>query len=151
MQKLEKVIKEKKSLIKNAKRKTFRTQLQNIAETQKYWKIARWGKEKAGKLPELPIVPELTKHDGGIATTFAEKAEVFKTQFFPFSLQPEPEPQEQSANYQQHQLSQEISKEEVQEILNRKKPYTASGKDTLPNGFLKVLGVTRQWQSRTRA
>ena len=59
--KLEKVIKEKKHLIKNAKRKIFREQLQNLAETQKHWKIAKWGKEKAGKPPELPIVPELTK------------------------------------------------------------------------------------------
>ena len=56
------------------------------------------------------------------------------------SLQPEPEPQEQPANYQQYQLSQEISKKEVQEILKRKKPFTACGKDTLPNRFLKVLG-----------
>ena len=63
--KLEKVIKKKKYLIKNAKRKTFREQLQNLAETQKHWKIARWGEEKAGKPPELPIIPELTYYNPG--------------------------------------------------------------------------------------
>ena len=137
--KLEKVIKKKKYLIKNAKRKTFREQLQNLAETQKHWKIARWGKEKAGKPPELPIVPELTKQDRETARTFTEKVEVFKTQFFPLPLQPEPELQDQPANHQQYQLSQEISKESIHNILEKKKPFTASGKDTLPNGFLKVL------------
>ena len=138
--KLEKVIKEKKHLIKNAKRKIFREQLQNLAETQKHWKIAKWGKEKAGKPPELPIVPELTKQDGETARTFTEKVEVFKTQFFPLPPQPVPESQDQPANHQQHQLSQEISKEDIHNILKKKKPFTAPGKDTLPNGFLKVLG-----------
>ena len=137
--KLEKVIKEKKHLIKNTKRKILREQLQNLAETQKHWKIAKWGKEKAGKPPELPIVPELTKQDGETARTFTEKVEVFKTQFFPLPLQPVPESQDQPANHQQHQLSQEISKEDIHNILKKKKPFTAPGKDTLPNGFLKVL------------
>ena len=39
--KLEEVIKEKKYLIKKAKRNTFRTQLQNMADTQQYWRIAK--------------------------------------------------------------------------------------------------------------
>ena len=62
-------MKEKNYLIQKAKRNTFRTQLQNMADTQQYWRIAKWGKEKAGKPPELPIVPELTKPDGGTART----------------------------------------------------------------------------------
>ena len=136
---LERVIKKKKHLIKNAKRKIFREQLQNLAETQKHWKIAKWGKEKAGKLPELPIVQELTKQDGETARTFTEKVEVFKTQFFPLTLQPVPESQDQPANHQ-HQLSQEISKEDIHNILKKKNLFTAPGKDTLTNGFLKVLG-----------
>ena len=127
-------------MIKNTKRKKFREQLQNLAETQKHWKRAKWGKEKAGKPPELLIVPELTKQDGETARTFTEKVEVFKTQFFPVLLQPVPESQDQPANHQQHQLSQEISKEDIHNILKKKKPFTASGKDTLPNRFLKVLG-----------
>ena len=39
--KLEEVIKEKKYLIKKAKRNTFRTQLQNMADIQQYWRIAK--------------------------------------------------------------------------------------------------------------
>ena len=103
--KLEEIIKEKKYLIKKAKRITFTTQFQNIAEVQQYWRIAKWEKEKVGKLPELPIVPELTKPDGGTTRTFTEKAEMFRTQFFPTVLQPEPESQDQLENCQQHQLS----------------------------------------------
>ena len=77
--KLEEVIKEKKYLIKKAKRNTFRTQLQNMADIQQYWRIVKWGKEKVGKPPELPIVPELTKPDRRTARTFTEKAEMFRT------------------------------------------------------------------------
>ena len=111
-----------------------------MAETQQYWRIAKWRKEKVGKPPELPIVPELTKPDGGTARTFTEKAEMFRTQFFSTALQPGPESQDQLKNCQQHQLFQEVTKEDVQNALKRKKPFTAPGKDTLSNGFLKMLG-----------
>ena len=65
---------------------------------------------------------------------------MFNTQFFPTALQPESESQDQLENCQQQQLSQEVTKEDVQNALKRKKPFTAPGKDILPNGFLKMLG-----------
>ena len=38
------------------------------------------------------------------------------------------------------QLSQEVTCEEVEQILAKKKPFTAEGRDKLPNGFLRALG-----------
>ena len=75
----------------------------------------------------------------GLAKTFEEKTKAFSAQFFPKALVPEPST-ESSQSTPEIQLSQEVTAEEVEQILNKKKPFTAGGKDKLPNGFLKALG-----------
>ena len=39
------------------------------------------------------------------------------------------------------EVSQEVTPEEVEQVLKKKRPYSARGKDGLPNGFLKALGT----------
>ena len=108
-----------------------------MASSSKFWKLAKWGKAKANTTPDLPLVPDLETQEG-LAKTFEEKTKAFSEQFFPDALVPEPTP----ANSQpilELQISQEVTSEEVEHILNKKKPFTAGGRDKLPNGFLRAL------------
>ena len=75
----------------------------------------------------------------GLAKTFEEKTKAFSAQFFPKALVPEPST-ESSQTTPEIQLSLEVTAEEVEQILNKKKTFTAGGKDKLPNRFLKALG-----------
>ena len=109
-----------------------------LASSSKFWKLAKWGKTKANRTPDLPLVPDLETQEG-LAKTFEEKTIAFSVQFFPKALVPEPST-ESTQSTPEIQLSQEVTAEEVEQILNKKKPFTAGGKDKLPNGFLKALG-----------
>ena len=57
----------------------------------------------------------------------------------PQHLVPEPG-SESSQTISEIQLSQEVTCEEVEQILAKKKPFTAGARDKLPNGFLRALG-----------
>ena len=120
------------------KQNTFRHQIHELASSSKFWKLAKWGKSKANKTSDLPLVPDLETQEG-IAKTFEEKTKAFSQQFFPKALVPEPG-SESSQTISEIQLSQEVTCEEVEQILAKKKPFTAGGRDKLPNGFLRALG-----------
>ena len=75
-----------------------------------------------------------------LAKIFKEKTKLFSAQFFPKALTPEPST-ERSQSTPEIQLSQEVTTEEVEQILNKKKLFTTGGKDKLPNRFLKALGL----------
>ena len=135
---LEQATKLKKKAVRDGKQNTFRHQIHELASSSKFWKLAKWGKSKANKTPDLPLVPDLETQKG-IAKTFEEKTKAFSQQFFPKALVPEPG-SESSQTISEIQLSQEVTCEEVEQILAKKKPFTAGGRDKLPNGFLRALG-----------
>ena len=135
---LEQATKLKKKAVRDRKQNTFRHQIHELASSSKFWKLAKWGKSKANKTPDLPLVPDLETQEG-IAKTFEEKTKAFSQQFFPKALVPEPG-SESSQTISEIQLSQEVTCEEVEQILAKKKPFTAGGRDKLPNGFLRALG-----------
>ena len=135
---LEEATKLKKKAVREGKQNTFRKQVHELASPSKFWKLAKWGKSKANKTPDLPLVPDLETQEG-LAKSFEEKTKSFSAQFFPEARVPEPSTESHQST-PEIQLSQEVTTEEVEQILNKKKPFTAGGKDKLPNGFLKALG-----------
>ena len=135
---LEQATKLKKKAVRDGKQNTFRHQIHELASSSKFWKLAKWGRSKANKTSDLPLVPDLETQEG-IAKTFEEKTKAFSQQFFPKALVPEPG-SESSQTISEIQLSQEVTCEEVEQILAKKKPFTAGGRDKLPNGFLRALG-----------
>ena len=115
------------------------TKVHELASSSKFWKLAKWGKTKANRTPDLPLVPDLETQEG-LAKTFEEKTKAFSAQFFPKALTPESST-ERSQSTAEIQLSQKVTAEEVEQILNKKKCFTAGGKDKLPNRFLKALSL----------
>ena len=135
---LEEATKLKRKAVREGKQNTVRKQVHELASSSKFWKLAKWGKSKANKTPDLPLVPDLETQEG-LAKSFEEKTKSFSAQFFPEALVPEPSTESHQST-PEIQLSQEVTTEEVEQILTKKKPFTAGGKDKLPNGFLKALG-----------
>ena len=129
---LEEATKLKKKAVREGKQNTFRKQVHELASSSKFWKLAKWGKSKANKTPDLET-------QEGLAKSFEEKTKSFSAQFFPEARVPEPSTESHQST-PEIQLSQEVTTEEVEQILNKKKPFTAGGKDKLLNGFLKALG-----------
>ena len=109
---LEQATKLKKKTVRDGKQNTFRHQIHELASSSKFWKLAKWGKSKANKTPDLPLVPDPETQEG-IAKTFEEKTKVFSQQFFPKALVPEPG-SESSQTISEIQLSQEVTCEEVE-------------------------------------
>ena len=134
---LEQAIKLKKKAVREGKQLTFRRQVHDMASSSKFWKLAKWGKIKANTIPNLPLVPDLETQEG-LAKIFEEKTKAFSEEFFPDALVPEPTPANSQPIFKL-QVSQEVTSEEVEYILNKKKPFTAGGRDKLPNGFLRVF------------
>ena len=91
-EKLEQATKLKKKVIRDGKQNTFRHQIHELASSSKFWKLAKWGKSKANKTPDLPLVPDLETQEG-TAKTFEEKTKAFSQQFSPKALVPEPSPE----------------------------------------------------------
>ena len=135
---MSKQLRTRKKTVRKRKQTTFRQQVHKLASSSKFWKLAKWGKTKANRTSDLPLVPDLETQKR-LAKTFEEKTKVFSAQFFPKVLVPEPST-ESSESTPEIQLSQEVTAEEVEQILNKKKLFTAGGKDKLPNRFLKALG-----------
>ena len=82
---LEQATKLKKKAVRDGKQNTFRHQIHELASSSKFWKLAKWGKSKANKTPDLPLVPDPETQEG-IAKTFEEKTKAFSQQFFPKAL-----------------------------------------------------------------
>ena len=93
----------------------------------------RWAKDKGGQPRPLPQLPQLTVTDRKgvqrVATTFKEKVEMLKTQFFP-------EPREadlsdiEGTHYPEPVVTSDgISREEVQEALRWVAKDKAPGPD----------------------
>jgi hypothetical protein len=138
--------KTKRKLIIQAKRRSFREAIHEVAEKGGgMWKLAKWGRTKAQRPNELPIMPTLVTEQGNIAHTIAEKAEFLRARFYPtmeadltdindFSFSRESFPPDSI------EVSQEATKEEVESTLKSRKPFKAPGIDGIPNGFLQAMG-----------
>jgi hypothetical protein len=138
--------KTKRKLIIQAKRQSFREAIHEAAEKgDRIWKLAKWGRTKAQKPSELPIMPTLVTEQGNIAHTILEKGEFLQARFYPtieadlsdiedFSFSRE------SFLRNSLEVSQEATKEEVESILRSRKPFKTPGIDGIPNGFLQAMG-----------
>ena len=98
--------------IRDGKQNTFRHQIHELARSSKFWKLAKWGKSKANKTPDLSLVPDLETQEG-TAKIFEEKTKAFSQQFFPKALVPEPSP-ESFQTVPEIQLFQKVTCEEVE-------------------------------------
>ena len=77
---LEQATKNKKKAVREVKQTTFRQQVHELASSSKFWKLAKWGKTKANRTSDLPLVPDLETQEG-LAKTFEEKTKAFSAQF----------------------------------------------------------------------
>lgn len=66
-------------MIHQAKRKHFREAIQEAAEGEGIWRLAKRGRENQGAIV-IPVMPPL-QTDNGIARTIPEKAEALKARF----------------------------------------------------------------------
>jgi hypothetical protein len=74
--------KTKRKLITQAKRQRFREAIHEAAENgDGIWKLAKWGRTKAQKPNELPIMPTLVTEQGSTASTIMEKGEFLRLCF----------------------------------------------------------------------
>ena len=73
---LEEVTKLKKKAVRESKQNTFRKQVDKLASSSKFWKLAKWGKSKANKTSDLPLVSDL-KTQEGLAKRFEKKTKSF--------------------------------------------------------------------------
>ena len=136
--------KRKQKLVAQAKRQCFRNAVHKAAEDGGIWRLAKWGRTKAQRPNELPIMPALVTQST-IAHTITEKAEVLQARFYPNVEADLSDIQDTSFSRESFplesiQINQEATREEVEAILKRRKPFTALGKDGISNGFLKAIG-----------
>lgn len=139
--------KAKRKLIIQAKRQSFREAIHEAAENgDGIWKLAKWGRTKAQKPNELPIMPTLVTEQGHTASTIMEKAEFLRARFYPtieadltdiedFSFSRESFP------LNSIEVDRKATREEVESILKSRKPFKAPGIDGIPNGFLQAMGT----------
>ena len=134
----------KERTIKIAKEAYYRKELENLSKDPKdYQKYARFTRDKLGKPPELPIIPNLKDKDNNKeSTSYSTKVELLASSFYPNPLEadlgdistynyPEELPTD---NY--------ITTKEVLSIFKRIKAKSAPGIDKIPNSFLKKIGET---------
>ena len=133
--------------IQKAKREAFREALHELGQSDKFWPLVRWAKEKSGTPPAPRTVPDLTSGQS-TATTFEEKTEVFRRQFYP----PAPDTADLSDVGEPHPdgpipvsratplTCPQVSADDIIAAMKKKKPFSAPGCDGYPNAFLKALG-----------
>ena len=126
------------------KRRSFREAVQDAADSPEgVWRFARWAREKGGKPPELPIMPDLDTPEGP-AKTIADKALVLRRRFYP-------QTEADLSDIQDHTFApdtfmdplsseKEASKDKVRSAIRAMKPWKAPGHDRVPAGFLKAMG-----------
>ena len=143
---------QRNSTIRRAKAASFRGFIHHIAgEPQALWKMARWGRTASYTPPEPPAVPSLKPSDLGdqpllgsqarpLASSFQEKVDLLRAQFFPEPDSADlsdipPDPPEDSGGARWEITQEEVAKV-IQSLPNRKAP----GATGVPNSFLKAMG-----------
>jgi hypothetical protein len=137
---------EKKKLISYEKRKAFRQDIHDAAESSEgVWRLAKWARTKglADKGPELPTMPPL-EYSEGTASTFEDKVLALSQRFYPDSPADLSDIADYSFRDETFQtslpLKQEITTDEIEGIIRRQASKKAPGRDGIPMEFLKAMG-----------
>lgn len=134
---------DKKHLIKRAKQKTFREQVDEASrDPNGIWKLARWARKEGGKPPDLPTMPPLNTGTE-IAYTIAEKEAVLLKRFFP-DVQADLSDIEDNIFADTPDEFYSIclaNKEEVKKAIHEQKSKGATGPDDISPRFLKAMGA----------
>ena len=132
----------KRKLIIQAKRQSFQEAIHEAAENgDGIWKLAKWGRTKAQKPNELPIMPTLVIEQGNTTSTIMEKAEFLQARFYPTievdltDIEDFPFSRE-SFLLNSIEVDRRATREEVESILKSRKLFKALGIDGISNGIL---------------
>ena len=132
----------KERMILVAKRKSFRTMIQEATEGEGLWKLAKWGKTDYGAI-QLPTMPTL-RTAAGSARTIHEKAKALKERFYPEVHADLQDISDMSFNDDSFmptiELKKHVQAEEVTNLLRTRRRNKAPGNDSISNEFLKAMG-----------
>jgi hypothetical protein len=128
-------------------RANWRRLIEDLTDDQKHphngglWRLSRWSRRVAGKAHTDPHIPALRRHEEEEPTEDnIERARILAEKFFP---PPPRTTHTQTAREAQPadtvQISREVTKEEVAEVLEHLPPGKAPGPDGIPNEILKAL------------
>lgn len=130
----------KRRVIRDSKRRLWRSALYNASDTNQLWNFTRWGR---GATPPPPIMPPLKGPEGLVYST-EEKSEALRSRFY---ASPEADTAdisedllEESSFGEKLSMMPEIDTKEISAILSKRKNTSAPGYDGIPYGFLKALG-----------
>lgn len=129
----------KTRLIKKTLSRAHRRRVQQVIEDgpQGMWRLAKWARNRDGAY-EKGITPSLKIQEpsspGTIAETIDQKAEAFRTAFFP---QPPPADLSDTESFQHPQPIEfpTITTQEIQEAVRGAKAGKAPGEDGIPNSL----------------
>ena len=106
------------------------------------WKLARWGREGSHQPPQPPRVPTLKLDRRCQASTFGEKAQAFREQFFP-----SPESADLSdirgdttGDRQDELPAPQVTEDDIVATITTLPNDKAPGVSGVPNRFLKLMG-----------
>ena len=112
-------------------------------DSQQLWNLEKWARLHSHRPPDPLTLPPLQQPDAtGLATSHFEKAAVLAQRFFPDSTADLSDIRLDLLDhqYQRLPLNQEITQDEVANILHNTGAWKAPGTDLLPTGFLKACG-----------
>lgn len=141
----------KARLIKKKLSRAHRRRVQQVIEgrPQGMWRLAKWARNRDGAY-EKGITPSLKIQDpqspGTMAETIEQKAEAFRTAFFP---QPPPADLSDTESFQYPQPIEfpSITAQEVQEAVKGAKAGKTPGEDGIPNSLWhKLIEVPVSWK-----
>lgn len=130
---------EKTRLVKKALSRAHRRRVQQVIEEgpRGMWRLAKWARNRSGAY-ERGLTPSLKIQDpetpGELAETVTQKAEAFRTTFFP---QPPPADLSDTASFQYPEPIEfpPITAREIQEAVRGAKAGKAPGEDGMPNSL----------------
>jgi hypothetical protein len=123
------------TMIREAKQASFRQFIDEEAQGDGLWKLARWCKGKAS--PSAQVPPLRTSQ--GLASSYEAKVVALKEQFFP-STEADLLDLQHQIDQPSFEVEQSTSQEEITSILRSCSSSSAPGEDEIPFHFLKALG-----------
>jgi hypothetical protein len=135
----------KRRLIASAKQAHWRKSVHEAStSTEGIWKIAKWARTKSHLPPPIPQCPSLATPNG-LATTFEEKEQAFRTKFFPPPPDADLDDIEGYTYPQQLPDQGQLTMDETRAAILRPKPLKAPGITGIPHLVIqKSIEVTVQ-------
>ncbi|KAF4631705.1 hypothetical protein G7Y89_g6418 [Cudoniella acicularis] len=134
-QRASELLKTRARVITEAKRASYRQYIDQAAQGDELWRLARWSKGAQGGLPQVPTL----KTDQGLAVDYGAKASRLRERFFPTTSADLSDVSSQ-VNKTPFNLEQTTSVEEIISTLLSCSSSSAPGEDEIPFKFLKALG-----------